>query len=148
VINVKANETTGKVIAIKEVFPEDELILITRNGIINRQRISEIRVIGRATQGVRLMSLDEGDIVVDVARLVPEDENGEEGGPSADGGPPRAEGEGGAEAAGAESPEALVEEFLEASLAGEEFAEEEMLAEEFSDEELTGDEEEGPEGAA
>ncbi|HET9983936.1 MAG TPA: DNA gyrase subunit A, partial [Longimicrobiales bacterium] len=74
VINVKTSDATGKVVAIKSVQPDDELMLITRNGIINRQRISEIRVIGRNTQGVRLMSLDDGDIVVDVARLVPDDE--------------------------------------------------------------------------
>ena len=50
-------------------------MLITRNGVINRQRVSEIRVIGRATQGVRLLSLDEGDVLVSVARLVNEDES-------------------------------------------------------------------------
>ncbi|MBX6365644.1 MAG: DNA gyrase subunit A, partial [Gemmatimonadetes bacterium] len=74
VINVKTNDVTGKVVAIKSVQPDDELMLITRNGIVNRQRINEIRVIGRNTQGVRLMSLDPGDIVVDVARLVVEDD--------------------------------------------------------------------------
>ncbi|HEX6940399.1 MAG TPA: DNA gyrase subunit A [Longimicrobiales bacterium] len=77
VINFKITPRTGKVIAIKEVLPEDELMLITRNGVVNRQAVREIRVIGRATQGVKLMTLDEGDSVVDVARLVPEDaENG------------------------------------------------------------------------
>ncbi|HEX9107664.1 MAG TPA: DNA gyrase C-terminal beta-propeller domain-containing protein, partial [Longimicrobiales bacterium] len=47
-------------------------------GVVNRQRIAEIRTIGRNTQGVRLMALDEGDVVMDVARLIPEDENPEE----------------------------------------------------------------------
>jgi DNA gyrase subunit A len=74
VINLKVGESTGAVVAIKEVFDDDELMLITRNGVVNRQRIAEIRTIGRNTQGVRLMSLDEGDAVMDVARLVPEDE--------------------------------------------------------------------------
>jgi DNA gyrase subunit A len=74
VINFRVNEATGRVVGIKEVLPEDELMLITRNGIVNRQRVSEIRVIGRATQGVRLMSLDEGDLVVDVACLGAADE--------------------------------------------------------------------------
>jgi DNA gyrase subunit A len=49
-------------------------MLITRNGVVNRQRVEEIRVIGRATQGVRLVNLDEGDAVVDVARVVTEEE--------------------------------------------------------------------------
>ena len=77
VINFRVTDQTGRVVAIKEVFPGDELMLITRAGVINRQRVNEIRVIGRATQGVRLLSLDEGDALVDVARLVPEDESGE-----------------------------------------------------------------------
>jgi DNA gyrase subunit A len=77
VINFRVTEQTGHVVAIMEVFPGDELMLITRAGIIIRQRVNEIRVIGRATQGVRLLSLDEGDVLVDVARLVPEDDSGE-----------------------------------------------------------------------
>jgi DNA gyrase subunit A len=77
VINFRVTEQTGHVVAIMEVFPGDELMLITRAGVIIRQRVNEIRVIGRATQGVRLLSLDEGDVLVDVARLVPEDDSGE-----------------------------------------------------------------------
>ena len=52
-------------------------LLISRNGVVNRQKVSEIRVIGRATQGVRLMALDQGDVIVDVARVLPEDEDPE-----------------------------------------------------------------------
>ncbi|HET9438630.1 MAG TPA: DNA gyrase subunit A, partial [Longimicrobiales bacterium] len=74
VLNFRVNDHTGSVVAIKEVFPDDELMLITRNGVVIRQRVEEIRVIGRATQGVRVMALDEGDVLVDVARLIPEDE--------------------------------------------------------------------------
>ncbi|HLU24287.1 MAG TPA: DNA gyrase subunit A, partial [Longimicrobiales bacterium] len=80
VINFKTNGKSGKVVAIKEVMPNDELMLITRNGIVNRVRVNEIRVIGRATQGVRIMALDEGDTVVDVACLVPDDGAEENGG--------------------------------------------------------------------
>ncbi len=72
VINLRTNEKTGKVVAIKSVVPGDQLMVITRNGVINRQRIDEIRVIGRATQGVRLVNLDENDSVMDVARVIPE----------------------------------------------------------------------------
>jgi DNA gyrase subunit A len=76
VINFRINDNTGKIVAIKSVQPGDELMLITRHGIVNRQRVSEIRVIGRATQGVRVMALDQGDVLMDVARVVPDEENG------------------------------------------------------------------------
>ncbi|MGQ0561215.1 MAG: DNA gyrase subunit A [Gemmatimonadota bacterium] len=74
VLNFRVTDQTGGVVAIKEVFPQDELMLITRNGVVIRQRVDEIRVIGRATQGVRVIALDVNDALVDVARLVPEDE--------------------------------------------------------------------------
>ena len=63
-------------------------MVITRNGIINRQNIDEIRVIGRATQGVRLVNLDENDSVMDVARVIPEDpaDASSNGAPDGDGG--------------------------------------------------------------
>jgi DNA gyrase subunit A len=83
-INCKTNGKTGQVVAIMEVLPDHEIMLITRKGVVNRQRVGEIRVIGRATQGVRLMALDAGDLVVDVARLVPEEANGEEAEEGAD----------------------------------------------------------------
>ncbi|MDX1396099.1 MAG: DNA gyrase subunit A [Gemmatimonadota bacterium] len=72
-INLKTSAKTGRVVAVKEVTDEDELMLVTRNGVINRQGAGEIRVIGRNTQGVRLIMLDEGDELVDVARVIPED---------------------------------------------------------------------------
>ena len=70
VINMKLSERAGKVVSIKAVAPDEEVMLITRRGVINRQRTEEIRVIGRATQGVRLVSLDEKDEIMDVARVV------------------------------------------------------------------------------
>ena len=87
VINLKTTDRTGKVVAIKSVVPGDQLMVITRNGVINRQRIDEIRVIGRATQGVRLVNLDENDSVMDVARVIPDDsvEASTEPGGAADG---------------------------------------------------------------
>ena len=60
--------------ALKEVIPDDELMMITRNGIIIRVPVDGIRVIGRNTQGVRVMNLDDGDLLVAVARVVKEDE--------------------------------------------------------------------------
>ena len=75
-INLKTSERTGKVVAIKSVQEDEQLMVITRNGVVNRQPVSEISVIGRATQGVKLVNLDEGDTVVDVARVVTDDETG------------------------------------------------------------------------
>jgi DNA gyrase subunit A len=71
-INFRTTDKTGEVMAVKEVTAEDELMLVTRGGVINRQHSSEIRVIGRATQGVRLISLDEGDELMDVAKIATE----------------------------------------------------------------------------
>ncbi len=79
VLNFRITESTGRIVAVKEVLPGGELMLISRNGVVNRQRADEIRVIGRATQGVRVMALDEGDELVDVTRLAREDEDIEEG---------------------------------------------------------------------
>jgi DNA gyrase subunit A len=87
VINLKVSERTGQVVAIRSVSEDEQLMIITRNGVVNRQRVTEISVIGRATQGVKLVNLDESDAVVDVARIVVEDENGDaENGDAEDGG--------------------------------------------------------------
>ena len=72
VINVKTSDRNGEVVAIKEVLDQDELILITKNGIANRQSVKDIKVIGRNTQGVRLIKLKGDDKVTDVARVVNE----------------------------------------------------------------------------
>jgi DNA gyrase subunit A len=77
VINVRLSAKTGSVVSIKEVSDGDELVLITRNGIVNRQRVKEIRETGRNAQGVRLINLDAGDQVVDVTRVVSEKEEHE-----------------------------------------------------------------------
>jgi DNA gyrase subunit A len=61
-------------VALKEVLPEDELMLVTRQGVIIRLPVDGIRVIGRNTQGVKVMNLDQGDTVMDVARVVLEDD--------------------------------------------------------------------------
>jgi DNA gyrase subunit A len=74
VINVRTSDKTGLVVGIKPVVPDDELMLITRHGIVIRQSVNGIRVIGRNTQGVRLINLDTGDVVMDVACMVNEDD--------------------------------------------------------------------------
>jgi len=105
VINLRTSEKTGRVVTIKSVVPGDQLMLITREGVVNRQRVDEIRVIGRATQGVKLVNLDDGDQVVDVARIIPEDEGGEEVGEAPEEDDVAAESGEAAEEAGAAAPE-------------------------------------------
>jgi DNA gyrase subunit A len=74
VITVKTSDRNGKLIAMKEVNDADELVIITTGGMVIRQSVSELRVMGRNTQGVRLIRLNEGDDIADIARVVPEDE--------------------------------------------------------------------------
>jgi DNA gyrase subunit A len=78
ILTLNRTEKTGEVVALKEVLPDDELMLITKQGIVIRMPVKGIRVSGRNTQGVKLVHLDEGDIVCDVARVVIEDDEGGE----------------------------------------------------------------------
>ena len=70
VINIRTTDRNGKVVAVRGVEDEDELMIVTLNGILIRQPIHEISSIGRNTQGVRLINLDEEDRVIDVARVI------------------------------------------------------------------------------
>lgn len=82
IITVHRTDRTGDAVSIKEVLPDDELMLITKHGVTIRMPVKGIRVAGRNTQGVRLVNLESNDVVTDVARVVPEDESqgeGEEG---------------------------------------------------------------------
>jgi DNA gyrase subunit A len=74
IITVHRTDKTGDAVSIKEVLPDDELMLITKQGIAIRMPVKGIRVAGRNTQGVRLVNLEEHDLVMDVARVVPEDD--------------------------------------------------------------------------
>ncbi len=78
VITIKCSDRNGDVLTLQEVVDSDELMLITRNGIIIRQAAREISVMGRNTQGVNLMNMGDGDFVVDVARVAEEEINGAE----------------------------------------------------------------------
>ncbi|MGH7523638.1 MAG: DNA gyrase subunit A, partial [Gemmatimonadales bacterium] len=73
IITMQQTEKTGKLIALKDVLPEDELMMITKGGVIIRCPVEGIRVSGRNTQGVKLMNLDQGDQIVDVARVQKEE---------------------------------------------------------------------------
>jgi DNA gyrase subunit A len=77
VITVKTSERNGKLIAMKEVNDNDELVIITTGGMVIRQSVAELRVMGRNTQGVRLIRLNEGDDIADIARVMPEEEGNE-----------------------------------------------------------------------
>jgi len=78
IITLKRTEKTGDIVALKEVQPNDELMLITRHGVVIRVPVDEIRVSGRNTQGVKIMNLDAGDTLVDVARVIREEGEDEE----------------------------------------------------------------------
>ncbi|HEY8511945.1 MAG TPA: DNA gyrase subunit A [Cyclobacteriaceae bacterium] len=70
---------TGKLVAIKEVVDEDELMIINRSGITIRIKVSELRVMGRATQGVRLIKLSEDDVISSVEKIQRFEDNGANG---------------------------------------------------------------------
>ncbi len=71
--NFKVTEKTGNAICLASVRDDQELLIITRQGSIIRVEVSEISVIGRDTQGVRVIRLDEGDAVTGVALVEKED---------------------------------------------------------------------------
>ncbi|HET9425914.1 MAG TPA: DNA gyrase subunit A [Gemmatimonadaceae bacterium] len=79
IITVHRTDKTGDAVSLMEVLPDDELMLITKQGVAIRMPVKGIRVAGRNTQGVKLVDLDGGDLVMDVARVVPEDESDAEG---------------------------------------------------------------------
>jgi DNA gyrase subunit A len=77
IITMKTTEKTGKVIGVRMVTDDDQIMLITSGGKVIRLRVNEIRVIGRNTQGVRLIDLEEGERVASVARLAEREDDGE-----------------------------------------------------------------------
>src|SRR5688572_4174216 len=74
IINIQTSERNGKVIGVAQVTGEDELMLITQQGKILRMASSNIRSIGRATQGVRLIEIEGEDRAVSIARLAEKDD--------------------------------------------------------------------------
>jgi DNA gyrase subunit A len=70
IINIATSERNGQVVGIAYVQDEDEVLLITQQGMIIRMLTNDVRAIGRATQGVRLIDIEDEDKVVSVARLV------------------------------------------------------------------------------
>ena len=75
VITVKTTPKVGKMISLMEVVDKDELVIITNKGMVIRQAVRNIRVMGRNTQGVRVINLKSGDMIADIAKVITEDEN-------------------------------------------------------------------------
>jgi DNA gyrase subunit A len=90
VINIAESERNGEVVGVLYVQDTHEVLLITQQGMILRMPANDVRAIGRATQGVRLIDIEEGDKVVSVARLErdEEGENGESAGTESGSTPP------------------------------------------------------------
>jgi len=88
IITLKRADKTGDIVALKEVLPDDELMMITKKGIMIRVPVEGIRISGRNTQGVKVMNLTAGDLVVDVARVVKEDDGDDGEGDDGDGAKP------------------------------------------------------------
>ena len=74
-IAIQQSERNGKVVAATLVRPDDEIMLITDRGVLVRTRVSEIRELGRATQGVTLIALDDGTKLIGLQRIVENDAN-------------------------------------------------------------------------
>ncbi|TVQ79180.1 MAG: DNA gyrase subunit A [Bradymonadales bacterium] len=77
IITIKTSERNGPVVSALQVLDSDEIMIMTSRGKLIRMQVSEISVIGRNTQGIRLVALDEGEHVSSVARIVHEDEANE-----------------------------------------------------------------------
>jgi len=73
VITVKTTDKVGRLIALMGVVDKDELVIITNKGMVIRQAVKNLRVMGRNTQGVRVINLKDGDSIADIAKVVSED---------------------------------------------------------------------------
>jgi DNA gyrase subunit A len=90
-INIKTSERNGPVVGVNFLRGEEQVMLITEKGMIIRLNTADISTIGRNTQGVRLIQLEEGDHLVSVARLAEREDDDESlVGPAPEGGGPGA----------------------------------------------------------
>jgi len=79
IIAMKVTEKTGKLVCVLETVDNEDIIIITENGVTIRQNIAKISVIGRNTQGVKLIRLDEDDRISDVAKIIIDNGNSNAG---------------------------------------------------------------------
>ena len=77
VITLKTTERNGKLISLLDVVDNDDLMIVTKDGMIIRQPVNKISIIGRNTQGVRLIALNNKDKVYDITRIIAEEEQEE-----------------------------------------------------------------------
>ncbi len=77
-IAIQCSERNGKLLAARLVMKEDEIMLITTGGVLIRTRVSEMRAMGRSTQGVKLINLDEGEMLAGLEKIVEPNEDEEE----------------------------------------------------------------------
>ncbi len=75
IINIRTTDRNGPVVALMTVRDGDDLVMITEKGMMQRIAVKDLRAIGRATQGVRIIRLNEGDRLQAVAQVAPEDED-------------------------------------------------------------------------
>jgi DNA gyrase subunit A len=71
--DIRTSERNGPVVGVAAVRDGNDIVLITVQGMVNRTHVDEIRVVGRNTQGVRVMNLNEGDKVASLAKVARED---------------------------------------------------------------------------
>ena len=81
VFTLKANDKTGKLVSILEVVEKDDLMIITDGGIMIRQSVDKLNIIGRNTQGVKLLRLDDEAQIASVTKVIKEEEESEEESP-------------------------------------------------------------------
>ena len=86
ILTLNRTDKTGNVVAVMEVVPDEEIMLITKNGVIIRSPVNQVRNTGRNAQGVKLVNLDSQDEVCAVATVVTDKDEGENGAPDSDGG--------------------------------------------------------------
>jgi DNA gyrase subunit A len=72
---ISITEKTGELVTIKNVTDNDDLMIINKSGIAIRMEVSSLRVMGRATQGVKLINLKEEDSIAAVAKVVHDEED-------------------------------------------------------------------------
>ncbi|HEY3788980.1 MAG TPA: DNA gyrase C-terminal beta-propeller domain-containing protein, partial [Urbifossiella sp.] len=86
--DVRVTAKNGKVMGIASVRDGDEIMLITMQGMVTRSRVDDIRIVGRNTQGVRVMNLSEGDRLASLAKIAPENVAGDAAPPAPESEPP------------------------------------------------------------
>jgi DNA gyrase subunit A len=74
--DIRTTERNGPVVGVVSVHDDEDIMLITVQGMVNRTHVHEIRVVGRNTQGVRIMNLNEGDKIASLAKIAREENGG------------------------------------------------------------------------